>query len=44
MVKMEEKLKKEVVDLYLFANLMYNDTLESIGKKKKPSDLKKNGF
>ncbi len=35
MVKTEEKLKKEVVKLYSFANLMYGDVLDSIGKKKK---------
>ena len=35
MVKTEEKLKKEVGELYLFANLMYGDVLDSIGKKKK---------
>ncbi len=35
MVKMEEKLKKEVGKLYLFANLMYGDVLDSIGKKKR---------
>ena len=34
MVKTEEKLKKEVGKLYLFANLMYGDALDSIGKKK----------
>ena len=33
MVKTEETLKKEVGKLYLFANLMYGDTLASIGKK-----------
>lgn len=33
MVKTEEELKKEVVKLYLFANLMYGDALDSIGKK-----------
>jgi len=35
MVKTEKELKKEVVKLYLFANLMYGDALDSIGKKKK---------
>ncbi len=35
MVKTEEKLKKEVGKLYSFANLMYGDVLDSIGKKKK---------
>ena len=44
MVRTEEKLKKEVVDLYLFANLIYSDALDSIGKKKKPSGLKKKGL
>lgn len=34
MVKTEEKLKKEVGKLYLFANLMYGDVLDSVGKKK----------
>ena len=34
MVKTEEKLKKEVGKLYLFANLMYGDALDGIGKKK----------
>jgi hypothetical protein len=34
MVKTEEKLKKEVGKLYLFANLMYGDALNSIGKNK----------
>jgi hypothetical protein len=34
MVKTEEKLKKEVGKLYLFANLMYGNALDSIGKKK----------
>ena len=33
MVKTEEKLEKEVVDLYLFANLMYGDVLDNISKK-----------
>ncbi len=37
MAKTEEKLKKEVGQLYLFANLMYGDALDSIGKKKKAS-------
>ena len=35
MVKTEEKLKKEVGKSYLFANLMYGDAMDSIGKKKK---------
>ena len=35
MVKTEEKLKKEVGKLYLFANLMYGDALDSIGKNKR---------
>ena len=35
MVKTEERLKKEVCKLYLFANLMYGDVLDGIGKKKK---------
>ncbi len=35
MVKTEEKLKKDVGQLYLFANLMYGDTLDNISKKKK---------
>ena len=39
MVKTEEKLKKEVGKLYLFANLMYGDVLDSIGKKKKTIGL-----
>ena len=34
MAKTEEKLKKEVGELYLFVNLMYGDVLDSIGKKK----------
>ena len=41
MVKTEEKLGKEVVDLYLFANLMYGDVLDNISKKL--SGLKKRG-
>ena len=44
MVKTEEKLKKEVGKSYLFANLMYGDAMDSIGKKKKLSGLKKKGF
>ena len=34
MVKTEEKLKKEVDKLYSFANLMYGDELDSIGRRK----------
>ena len=34
MGKTEEKLKKEVGKLYLFANLMYGDALDSISKNK----------
>ena len=35
MVKTDEKLKKEVRKLYSFADIMYGDALESIGKNKK---------
>ncbi|MBR5614279.1 MAG: hypothetical protein IKW64_03125, partial [Clostridia bacterium] len=35
MVETEEKLKKEVGKLYSFANLMYGDVLDGVGKKKK---------
>ncbi len=35
MVKTEEKLMKEVTELYSFANLMYGDVLDGVGKKKK---------
>ena len=35
MVRTEEKLEKEVFDLYLFANIMYGDVLDNISKKKK---------
>ena len=34
MVKTEEELKREVGKLYLFANFMYGDALDSIGKNK----------
>ena len=44
MAKTDEELKKEVVKLYLFTNLMYGDVLDSIGKNKKLWDLKKKGF
>ena len=33
MVKTDEKLKKEVRELYSFADIMYGDVLDSIGKK-----------
>ena len=39
MVKTEEELKKEVGKLYSFANLMYGDALDGIGKKKKAIGL-----
>ena len=34
MVKTDEELKTELGKLYVFANLMYGDVLDSIGKKK----------
>ena len=44
MVRTEEKLEKEVVDLYLFANIMYGDVLDSISKKKKAIGFEEERF